>query len=576
MDRNWFALSGFRRLALKLTAVSAFHAGAVVAQALFLAKAISLLFAGSPIRDALGSLLLFVIVFFARQTLAWLQQTAAGSFAELHAEEERERFISAVFSRGPRFAAQEGGGELTALAMEGPDKLRVYLELAIFRTIDTPVATLVILLCVFGLDCASGIILSLAMPVIIAFFIVLGLAARKQADRQWQTFRRLAGHFADTLRGLETLLALGVSREHGRLIARTAERYRHTVMKTLRIAFLSSLSLDIFSMLAIAGVAVGLGFRLIDGSVVFERALAVLLLAPEFFVPIRQLGADYHASLDGKEAWKELKKVSKGAFAPNFPDSGNSSRRVNDEAPGTLTLNQVVVSAPAGEALLKGITLDWTAGAGWIGIAGASGAGKTTLLGVIGGLIEASSGEMLLDGRRMEGATRRRWLERMVYLPQHPHIFSLSLADNIRFYEPSAGSEEVERAIRAAGLEQLVRGLPHGIDEPIGEGGRQLSGGEAQRVALARALVSDRPIVLLDEPTAHLDMETEWDLKQTLLEVLSDKRVIIATHRLHWMKEMKAVWVMEKGRVVEVGTHEELRRLGGIYGGLLDKGGAQA
>lgn len=570
MDKAWFSLAGMRQLVLKLTAVSLLQAGAVVAQAMFLAQAINLLFKGRPLADAIVPLTWFAGVFAVRQTLVWIQRRVAGSFAERRSEEERERLIVRLFQRGPRFVAKESSGRLVTLAMEGVDRLRAYLEMSIPRAIDTPILTLTILLWAYWLDLLSGLILTVAMPIIIVFFIVLGLAARKHADRQWGTFRQLAGHFSDSLRGLETLLALGRSRAHGKTIARTAEQYRKATLRTLRVAFLSSLSLDVFSMLAIASVAVGLGLRLIEGDVAFDTALAVLLLAPEYFAPIRQLGADYHASLDGKEAWASLKAVNSERPSPAAagPEEGHAACRANS----ILTLDRAGVANHDGETLLQDVSLELHPNDRWIGIAGASGAGKTTLLGLIGGLNEASAGQIRLDGTLFDEERWKQWRSQIAYIPQHPHLFSLSLADNIRFYAPEAVDEEVERAIAAVGLRDWVRKLPNGMNEPIGEGGQALSGGQAGRVALARALVSGRQIVLLDEPTAHLDVETEWELKQTLLEVLSDKRVVMATHRLHWMREMQAVWVMERGTVVERGTHDELLRRGGVYARMLESG----
>lgn len=570
MDRRWFTLVGIRQLALKLTAVSLLQAAAVVAQALLLAETIRLLFEGQALRDALPPLMLFAIVLAARQTLVWLQQRTAGSFAEQRSGEEQDRLVVRLFERGPQFAARENSGRLVTLAMEGADRLRAYLEMSIPRAIDTPIVTMAVLIVIYRLDAISGLILTAALPVIVVFMIVLGTAARKQADRQWGTFRQLAGHFADSLRGLETLAALGKSRAFGQSVARTADRYRQAVMRTLRVAFLSSLALDVFSMLAIASVAVGLGLRLIEGRIEFGAALAVLLLAPEFFAPVKQLGADYHASLDGKEAWDSMKAAcgdTSGRFAPEPAEHPAAC-----SADSVLTLEGVGVANAEGEMLLRDVSLRLLPGHRWIGIAGASGAGKTTLLGLIGGLIEASAGEIRLDGTPLRGDGWTRWRSQVAYIPQHPHLFSLSLADNIRFYEPGASAEEVERAIQAAGLSDLLRKLPRGLEERIGEGGRALSGGEAQRVALARALVSGRPIVLLDEPTAHLDVETEWELKQTLLHVLADKRVMMATHRLHWMREMQEVWVVERGRLVERGTHEELRGRGGVYARMLENG----
>lgn len=568
MDKAWFSLAGFKQHVLKLAVISMLQAGAIVAQAMLLAIVINGLFQGDPVKDVMQPLLLFIVVYVARQSFVWIQQRVAGSFAERRSEEEREQLVRQIFHGGPQFVARENSGQLVTLVMEGVDRFRTYLEMSIPRMIDTPIVTLVILCWTYRLDVVSGVILTVTLPVIVVFFIVLGLAARKQADRQWGTFRKLAHHFADSLRGMETLLALGKSREHGQQVALRAEHYRKAVMRTLRVAFLSSLSLDVFSMLAIASVAVGLGLRLIDGSIDFYGALAVLLLAPEYFAPIRQLGSDYHASLDGKESWASLKAMTRKAQnIATLPMKSEVS--VASHTQSVLQFHGVSLKSDEGDILLKNVDLLLEPHNRWIGIAGASGAGKSTLLGLIGGFQKASEGEIWLNGAPLGEGEWVQWRSQIAYIPQHPHLFSMSLADNIRFYEPEASMNEVRRAIEEVGLSNFVKKLPNGLDEQIGEGGRGVSGGEAQRIALARALVSKRPIVLLDEPTAHLDVETEWELKQTLINVLADKRVIMATHRLHWMKEMHQVWVIEKGQLVECGTHEELRQRGGAYTRML-------
>lgn len=214
-----------------------------------------------------------------------------------------------------------------------------------------------------------------------------------------------------------------------------------------------------------------------------------------------------------------------------------------------------------------------------IGIVGASGAGKTTLLSLLGGFAEPTSGELNVNEWALAGDNKAEWQRHIAYIPQHPYLFSASLADNIRFYEPEASNEQVEWAIDAVGLRELMDGLPNGLDEPIGEAGRTLSGGQAQRIALARALLSNRPVILLDEPTAHLDIETEWELKQTILSVFQHKRVFLATHRLHWMPDMDCVWMMNQGRLEEAGSHKQLvARKGGYYRlltGMTEGGGGR-
>ncbi|NHN28875.1 thiol reductant ABC exporter subunit CydD [Paenibacillus agricola] len=571
MDKNWFHLKGFRPVILLLSVLSLLQGLSIVAQALLLAHAIALLFEGNPIHLAYRFLALFVLVFGARHGFVWLQRKIAGRFAEATALSTRQKLLERLFENGPVFAAKTGSGKLVTLAMEGVDRFRTYLELSIPRMLDMVVVTFIILAYVYKLDVLSGVILTAAMPVLIGFFILLGMAARKQADKQWQSYRILSQHFVESLRGLETLRFLGRSRAHGKTVEGVADHYRAATMRTLRVAFLSSLSLDIFSMLSIAFVAVNLGLRLIDGGVGYEVALAVLLLAPEYFLPVRMLGTDYHASLDGKEAWETIRTVHSEQRLPEKRalELSGPSLKVSNLSSCTMDLSHIQVIGEDGKQRLKDIHVRVEPHQKRIGIVGASGAGKSTLLDVLGGFMELDAGEVRVSGQRIDEATQTQWQQQIALIPQHPYVFSLSLMDNIRFYEPESTQAEVEQAVDAVGLRELVDSLPLGILEKIGEGGRPLSGGQSQRIALARSFLGKRPIMLLDEPTAHLDIETEWELKQTIRSIWQDKRVFLATHRLHWMKDMDCIWVMHEGQLAETGTHEELLARKGVYYELL-------
>lgn len=546
---------GSRVLYVVLTIISILEAISIIAQTVFLARAITFLFQGETVQSVLNETVYFGITFVVRHMLVRISQILVERFAEKTGSLLRKQLIEAYFTLGPRYVQTVGTGHLVTLSIEGIEKFKTYIELTIPKMIRSSIVPGLIVLYVFTLDIKSGIILVVTIPIVIIFMILLGLAAQKMADSQYETYRVLSNHFVDTLKGLETLKYLGKSKQHEGKIEKVSKRYRKATMRTLRVAFLSSFALDFFTSLSIAFVAVGLGIRLIDGTIILLPALTILILAPEYFLPIKQVGANYHATLDGQLAMEQIEEILQqqkeiGKKESNVGLIWNSSSYLN--------LQDVKVKSDESEkAILEGIDFTWK-GTGAIGVIGESGAGKSTLIDVLAGFLTPSGGKMIVNGVEIDGATREEWQKNIAYIPQQPYIFPLSLKDNICFYETNTTDEEVERVINEVGLRSLVTSLPNGMYERIGEGGRMLSGGQEQRVAMARALLSKKPIILLDEPTAHLDIETEFEIKQSMLRLFEGKLVFLATHRLHWMKQMDHIFILNKGKIKESGTYEEL------------------
>ncbi len=561
MGKDLIKYKGINRLLIILSFLTIIQVTAIIIQAYMLSQAIVKLFNGKNSSDILYATIFFILAFICRYIISTIKQKCSEHFADIASSEVKMKVLEKLFKLGPRFARKSGTGNIVTLIMEGTTQLRNYLEIVPLKMINLAIVSPVIVIYIFFVDKVSALILIVTFPIIIIFMILLGLAAKKKSNNQWKVYRILSNHFTDSLRGLETLKFLGLSRKHIKKIESVSERYREATMGTLKVAFLSSFALDLFTMLSIATVAVFLGLRLIDGVILLGPALTILILAPEYFLPVREVGADYHATLNGQEAGKAMQDIL-----------DEQEFKVQEIAPlsdwnhaSEINLKDISVRPEKeGQTILSNINMS-IKGFQKIGIVGESGSGKSTLIDLIGGFLEPENGTIQISGEEVSHLQIQDWHKQLIYIPQSPYIFSKSLNDNISFYKPNATTEEIENAAVQAGLTSLIEELPKGLEEKIGEGGRALSGGQSQRVALARAYLENRPILLLDEPTSHLDIETEFELKQTMLQLFSGKLVFLATHRLYWMKEMDQIIVMNEGSIIEVGTHEELLKKKGHY-----------
>src|SRR5699024_3170484 len=390
------------------------------------------------------------------------------------------------------------------------------------RMIRIFISPAVIVVYIYFYDPISSVILVATVPIVVIFMILLGLAAEKMADNQYVLYTRLANHFVDSLKGLETLAFLGRSKEHGRRIKQVSDDYRKATMKTLRVAFLSSFALDFFTSLSIAFVAVGLGLRLIDGVIVLLPALTILILAPEYFSPIKQVGKDYHATLDGQVAMTHINE-----WLEEDMTAENSEASLLQENVHSIAMENIQFELDE-KYLVE--DLSFQVSKGMIGIVGRSGAGKTTLINILDGRMAPTQGRIRINEEVYDSLHVDEWFEHIAYIPQHPYIFPLSLADNIRFYQPDATDIQVEEMVRKIGLQSVLPKFPHGNHEKYRDGRRTASGGLEQRIAVARDLISDKSVTLLDDPTAQLYIEAEYEIKQLILELMSDKFVFIATH----------------------------------------------
>ena len=564
IDKQIMKLPGMKQLLGLLAGLSFLQALFIIGQAYGLARAITGLWEGRPLEEQWGWILLFFCSFIARQAVIYFRSKRLDDYSYQQAADLRDQLLEKLFRVGPQIAQQQGTGNVTTMVLEGINQVENYLKLILAKIMNMSIIPWVILALVFYLDWESGLVLLLVFPLIIIFMIILGYAAQSKAEKQYRTFQLLSNHFIDSLRGIDTLKLFGVSKKYGKSIFASSERFRKATMASLKVGILSTFALDFFTTLSIAVVAVLLGLRLINEGILLFPALTILILAPEYFLPIRDFSSDYHATLDGKNAMTAVTEI---LHQPEAQVPAVTVPRWQEDA--QLTIDQLAFSYEE-KAALTDINLNVT-GFKKIGIIGLSGSGKSTLINTLSGFLVPDSGEITLGGAKTTAFRQASWQEQLIYIPQNPYIYRLTLQENVAFYQPTATKKAVLKAIEVAGLTELLAELPQGLDTMLGEGERHLSGGQAQRIALARAFLDQqRKILLFDEPTAHLDIETEVALKERMLPLMENRLVFFATHRLHWMEEMDEIIVMDQGRIVEQGTLAQLQQKQGAFTELVN------
>lgn len=565
-DKRLFALPGAKSAIAWCIATSLLLAALMVGQAAALAWALTLLWGGSALSDVAAQLGAFALCFIGKQAASNIQTKQLEFFATVRTEEFRQELSKRLYEGGAPLTQKLGTGAASTLCLDGIDNIEQYMSTALPRTVALVTVPFVLLAVIVFQDWVSALIALLVFPAIILQMVLIGSTAQEEAGKQHREYQRLANHFIDSLRGIDTLKYFGRSNEQADRVYETSEKFRIATMKTLRTATLSGAVLDAFSTISLAAVAVMLGFRLVDGSITLLPALFVLVIMPDYFRPIREFASDYHATLNGKNTLTQVLEVL-GCSAETAAKKESHTPGLQVDAPklepwqelSVLTFEHIGISYE-GETALKDVSCSF-GGFRKYGIVGPSGCGKTTLAQLLAGVVQPTQGSIVVNNHAIETLSMPSWRKQVAYLPQSPHIFSTTLRNNLTFYQPDATEEEIAHALELVGLTSLVTELPKGLDTVVGGGGRSLSGGQSQRVALARAVLHRTCRVLVfDEPTAHLDIETEWELKQRMLPLMEGKLVFFATHRLHWLSEMDEILLLEDGQVRDFGSYEALSK----------------
>ncbi|MFJ7957251.1 thiol reductant ABC exporter subunit CydD [Streptomyces sp. NPDC096319] len=514
-----------RLFLIAVVALGLVGAALVIAQAMLIAEVVVGSFQkGQSVSALTTPLLLLAGVAAARGLVSWLTELAAHRASAAVKSELRGRLLGRAAGLGPGWLSGQRAGSLIALATRGVDALDDYFARYLPQLGLAVVVPVAVLARIVTEDWVSAAIIVVTLPLIPLFMILIGWYTQARMDRQWKLLSRLSGHFLDVVAGLPTLKIFGRAKAQAESIRAITSEYRQATMRTLRIAFISSFALELLATLSVALVAVTIGMRLVHGELDLYTGLVILILAPEAYLPLRQVGAQYHAAAEGLAAAEEIFDV----LEEPVRDGGTASvpRSVRLELDG-VTVRHAGRTEPSLDAATLTVEPGET-----VALVGPSGVGKSTLLDVVLGFaVPEEGGSVRVGGTDLATLDLEEWRSRIAWVPQRPYLFAGTVAENVRLARPDASDEAVRDALRHAGADGFVVGLPQGLDTVLGEDGAGLSAGQRQRLALARAFLADRPLLLLDEPTAALDGATEAGVVDAVRRLAAGRTVLLVVHR---------------------------------------------
>ncbi|WP_404339266.1 thiol reductant ABC exporter subunit CydD [Pseudoalteromonas mariniglutinosa] len=482
----------------------------------------------------------------------------------------RNTLLQKLQQLGPSYTEQKGHGAILNTLHNGVEALHQYYANYLPCVAYSALIPLAILMVIFPTDYKAGLIFLFTAPLIPFFMILVGHKAEELNQQRWQQLAVLGNYFFDRLQGLTQLKLFNATQRELKNIAKISDDFRSATMSVLKVAFLSSFALEFFATLSVALVAVIIGFRLFFGTLDFATGFVVLLLAPEFYLPLRQMGSHYHARLEGISAAADMLEIINAQQHTEQRQAMSLSLPIN-----TITTEKLSFSYPHSDEGISNLSFRLPQ-RGLFAFIGESGAGKSTLFDCLLGFHPSAQHDIKINGQPLSAYSTAQWQQHIAWIPQQPTLFYMSIADNIKLAKPDASQAELESAADKAGALPFIKALPQGFDTLLGEHGEGLSGGQRQRIALARAFIKDAAILLLDEPTAHLDSQTETAINKTITDYANNHLVLVIAHRLNTIAHAQQIFVMDHGEIIEHGDYQQLYQQQGKLWQLINASGTEA
>jgi thiol reductant ABC exporter CydD subunit len=535
-----------RRLLALDVALGLASALLVLVQATLLARIVAASFTGASLHDVARDLVLLAVAFAGRGLLAWGFELAGRRAAASVLSELRLAVVERRLRGDPASLDGVEAGEVAASAVQGVEGLEAYFARYLPQLVLACVVPLAVLAWVTAIDPVTAAVMVVTLPLVPVFMWLIGRYTEEKTRERWQALSALSGHFLDVVRGLPTLQTFNAGGSQGKVLEDVGERYRRTTTATLRVGFLSGSVLELAATLGVALVAVTVGVRLAGGSLGLQAGLTVLVLAPELYLPLRQLAAQFHASTDGLAVAERMLELLER------PPAVGSGGRLVPPSPRAAPVRFEAVSfayPSRPEPVLDRFEFELQP-AETVALVGQSGAGKTTVARLLLRLAEPSSGRISVGGIDLAECRTELWRRLVAWVPQQPTIFRGTVADNIRLGDERASDRAVRDAAALAGAARFVQELPSGYDTLVGDGGRPLSSGERRRIALARAFVRDAPLVVLDEPTADLDRTSADVVAEAVERLRAGRTVLLIAHRPELVAHADRVVLLGGGAAV--------------------------